>query len=143
MIAAGTSERGCCPECGAPWGRVVERGLTAHTGQTDSAYQKGTTANRLALLRQAARENGGEYVNRTKTVAWQPTCTCNAGDPVPCYVLDPLGGAGTTALQADRMGRDATIIELNETYARDLAYPRIAGDAPMFADVEILTKSVS
>src|SRR5262249_25688474 len=23
-IAAGTSERGCCPECGAPWRRVVE-----------------------------------------------------------------------------------------------------------------------
>jgi len=25
-IKAGTSERGCCPECGAPWHRVIEKG---------------------------------------------------------------------------------------------------------------------
>lgn len=57
---------------------------------------------------------------------------------VHATVFDPFMGAGTTLLQADRMGRDAIGIELNETYARDLAYNRIAGDAPMFADVEIV-----
>lgn len=57
----------------------------------------------------------------------------------PCTVFDPFMGAGTTLLQADRMGRNAIGIELNETYARDLAYNRIAGDAPMFADVEIVS----
>ena len=58
-IQAGTSEWGCCPECGAQWARVVEKGLTAHDGETASVYPKGTTAKRLALLRQAGRERGG------------------------------------------------------------------------------------
>lgn len=33
-------------------------------------------------------------------------------------VLDPFGGAGTTGLVADRLGRHATLIELNADYAQ-------------------------
>ena len=50
-----------------------------------------------------------------------------AGCPKGGKVLDPFGGAGTTALVADRMGLDCDIIELNPQYA-DLAKSRIAGD---------------
>jgi DNA modification methylase len=57
-----------------------------------------------------------------------------AGSRVGDTVLDPFGGAGTTGLVADRLGRDATLIELNPTYAA-LARARIAGDAPLFAEV--------
>jgi DNA modification methylase len=32
-------------------------------------------------------------------------------------VLDPFGGAGTTALAAKRAGRDAVYIDLNPEYA--------------------------
>ena len=28
---------------------------------------------------------------------WEPTCTCSAGDPIPCVVRDPFGGSGTVA----------------------------------------------
>ena len=77
FIRAGTSERGCCPHCGAPWARVVEGGFTAHNGNTASQYGEGTTANRLAMLRQAARENGGEYANARQTIGFAPSCTCN------------------------------------------------------------------
>lgn len=49
-------------------------------------------------------------------------------------VLDPFGGAGTTGLVADRLGRDATLIELNPAYA-EMARARIVDDAPLFADV--------
>jgi DNA modification methylase len=48
--------------------------------------------------------------------------------------LDPFGGAGTTALVADRLGRNAVIVELNPEYAA-LARQRITGDAPLFAEV--------
>jgi DNA modification methylase len=58
-----------------------------------------------------------------------------AHDPIPCTVLDPFGGAGTTGLVADRLGRDAILIELNESYAA-MARKRIAGDAGLFASVE-------
>ena len=57
-----------------------------------------------------------------------------AGCPVGGTVLDPFGGAGTTGLVADRLQRNAVIIELNETYAR-LADHRITADAPLFAEI--------
>jgi DNA modification methylase len=40
-----------------------------------------------------------------------------AGSPKGGVVLDPFGGAGTTGLVADRLGRDAILIELNPEYA--------------------------
>ena len=57
-----------------------------------------------------------------------------AGSRPGDMVLDPFGGAGTTGLVADRLGRHATLIELNPEYA-DMARRRIAGDAPLFAEV--------
>lgn len=57
-----------------------------------------------------------------------------AGCPVGGIVLDPFGGAGTTGLVADRHGRNAILIELNEAYAT-MARNRIKDDSPLFADV--------
>jgi len=47
-------------------------------------------------------------------------------------VLDPFGGAGTTALVADRLQRDAILIELNPAYTT-MAMDRCRDDAPLFA----------
>lgn len=49
-------------------------------------------------------------------------------------VIDPFAGAGTSGLVADRLGRDATLIELNPAYI-EIAKRRIEGDAPLFAEV--------
>jgi DNA modification methylase len=57
-----------------------------------------------------------------------------AGCPGAGLVLDPFGGAGTTGLVADRMGRDSILIELNPEYA-EIARKRIVGDGPLFAEV--------
>ena len=57
-----------------------------------------------------------------------------AGTKPSDTVLDPFGGAGTTGLVADRLGRDAVLCELNPAYAA-LARDRIKGDNPMFTDV--------
>ena len=59
-----------------------------------------------------------------------------AGAPLGGTVLDPFGGAGTTGLVADRLGRDALLIELNPEYA-EIARKRLTGDAGMFAQVEV------
>ena len=114
-ILAGTSEWGCCPECGAPWVRVVEKGLRAHDGETASAYPKGTTAKRLALLRQAARERGGEYQNDSRTTGWRPTCD-HGGEPVAAVVCDPFAGSGTVGVVAARLGRRAVLVDANPDY---------------------------
>ena len=90
---------------------------------------KGSTANRLALLRQAARERGEEYVQHVTTTGWQPTCDHDA-EPVPAVVLDPFCGSGTTGVVALRHGRSFIGIELNPEYV-EMARKRIIDDAPM------------
>lgn len=57
-----------------------------------------------------------------------------AGCPVGGTVLDPFGGAGTTGLVADRLGRNAILIELNPEYA-EISKRRIIGDAGLFSEV--------
>jgi DNA modification methylase len=57
-----------------------------------------------------------------------------AGCPKGGTVLDPFGGAGTTGLVADRLQRDAILIELNPEYA-EIARRRISSEAGMFAEV--------
>ena len=105
-IKAGTSEKGCCSECGAPWERVVEK-EKGKPVKSCQAYQG--NANPL---------RGSEKYRPTissKTIGWQPTCTCNA-EVVPCTVLDPFGGSGTTKNVAERLGRRAVILELSSEY---------------------------
>ena len=58
-----------------------------------------------------------------------------AGCPEGGTVLDPFGGAGTTGLVADRLHRNAILIEINPEYAA-MARKRIEGDAPLFAEVQ-------
>ena len=68
-----------------------------------------------------------------KTLGWLQECSCDA-PATPGTVLDPFGGAGTTGLVADRLGRDAILIELNPQYV-EMARKRITGDSPLFAEV--------
>jgi hypothetical protein len=132
MIKAGTSERGCCPECGASWVRVVEReshfterpGHPVRYGDTDTKSAKG-----YGMISIPPPDS--------TTTGWIPTCTCDAGEPVPATVLDPFSGAGTTGLVADQLGRDAVLIDLNPEYV-EMAHERIYGAAPLFVDVKVM-----
>lgn len=135
MIKAGTSEAGCCPSCGAPWERVTEKESRV---PWEERKAKGATS---GSLERGYNENHGEGTDHTlgctvTTTGWRPTCTCDAGDPVPCVVLDPFSGAGTTLLVADRLGRDCIGIELNPEYVA-MAQDRVYDDAPLFADVAV------
>ena len=62
-------------------------------------------------------------------------CSCSGSQTSAGRVLDPFGGSGTTALVADRHGRDATIIELNEKYV-DIAETRLGGETPLFTEIK-------
>jgi DNA modification methylase len=66
-----------------------------------------------------------------------PAKCIKAGCPKGGTVLDPFGGAGTTGLVADRLQRNAVLIELNPEYAA-MASNRIANDAGgLFAAVAV------
>lgn len=128
MIKAGTSEKGRCLGCGMPLGRVVKKERRLR-GDGFGARNVGNHDHGQA---------GSAYVEtvKTETVGWKPGCGCG-GDPVPCAVLDPFMGAGTTGLVALKLGRDFTGIELNPDYA-EMARKRILQDAPLFNEVELL-----
>lgn len=51
-----------------------------------------------------------------------------AGAPLGGIVLDPFGGAGTTGLVAETLGRDSFLVELNPEYAA-MIVKRLAGAA--------------
>lgn len=113
-IKAGTSERGCCPTCGAPWEREVETTRVPDPGRRavrqrrpDEAWNAG---------RGQPPHTGYRGLRDSVTTGWRPTCTCDTGDPVPCVVLDPFGGSGTVAKVARDLGRSSVLIELNPEY---------------------------
>ena len=92
-------------------------------------------------------DKGGANIRNVWTVATQPFSEAHfatfppaliepcikAGCPEGGTVLDPFGGAGTTGLVADRLGRGAILIELNPAYV-EIARTRITNDAPLFVD---------
>ena len=67
---------------------------------------------------------------------WSPTCD-HGSNPVPCVCLDPFSGAGTVGLVAQRLQRDAVLIELSTEYA-EMARDRIVQEMPLFAQVRML-----
>lgn len=110
-ILAGTSAKGACPECGAPWVRVVEKTARVAESHRGSRFDMGKTAGRTG----AARTQPGERFVSIQT-GWTPACKCNCPDTIPCVVLDPFSGAGTTGLVALKLGRHYIGIELNSEY---------------------------
>jgi len=114
-ILAGTSERGVCPECGAPWARVVERVDTGATQKSADGWDTGAGAH--STIHRDGREQGkaGQPVMASVTVGWAPTCEHDAA-PVPAIVLDPFVGSGTVAAVAQRLGRRAVGVDLSAEY---------------------------
>lgn len=132
MILAGTGEHGACSVCGAPWERVTDRSVLPPPDRINNNPFKHD-----AMTTHGEGAHTLRNIVKNETTGWQPTCDHAAAPVVPCVTLDIFGGAGTTALVADRLGRDAIIIELNPEYA-EMARRRIINDAGMFAQVEVI-----
>lgn len=148
MIKAGTSERGACPRCGAPCERVVEKTFIP---QQDVSLQRGVRGgNGQKPLNESNTWQGfPRGTTQSETVGWRPTCACLGGfpgdeinqaeplTPIPSTILDPFGGAGTVGLVAEKLGRDAILIDLNPEYA-EMARRRILDECgAMFTKVKV------
>jgi DNA modification methylase len=112
-ILASTSEKGCCGMCGAPITRVVKRKFYGdhNRARKDEAVVGHDSSGGMG--------NDVWYENYVpaETVGWKKPCSCTLGGTVPCLVLDPFMGSGTTAVVSERLGRDWVGIELNPDYA--------------------------
>lgn len=128
-VLAGTSEKGCCAKCGAPWQRILERprpprdGSEAIPSERDGGLTMQEGIERTGMSHFKYNEWLKEHP--PVTTGWQKTCECSEEAVVPGVVLDPFMGAGTTALVALREKRNFLGIELNPEYA-DIAERRIA-----------------
>ena len=124
-ILASTSEKGACPKCGAPWERVMSDGgpdlewQRACGGDADGEYHgeaikryEGTGAENASDVKRRILAG----LRRRQTVGWRPTCSCGESATVPCTVLDPFAGSGTTLAVAKRLGRASVGIEMNPMY---------------------------
>ena len=122
-ILAGTSERGVCGECGAPWVRTTKIDYQEERPQTGKALADKTDTDELATHR---RWRGNHITKNTQTLGWQPTCGCNA-TVLPAIVLDPFVGSGTTVAVAQSLGRCGIGLDLNAEYL-DIAVKRITSE---------------
>lgn len=123
-ILAGTSERGVCAECGAPWVRETEKGepiLNAWSAKGAGQYDDA-----IGGMRRTSIDEGStlKHIVPRETTGWRPTCSHEA-PTVPAPVLDPFLGSGTTALVARSLGRRAIGVDLNREYL-ELAKNRCA-----------------
>jgi DNA modification methylase len=110
-VLAGTSARGCCASCGAPWRRVVER--TKHPIRNVAAER--TADARTGRLGGRLPGPGGK-VDGVRSVGWEPSCGCEVEATHPASVLDPFAGSGTTLAVASRLGRQGIGVELRRDY---------------------------
>lgn len=150
-IRAGTSAKGCCPQCGAPWERVMSKTRTATRpgantkikvpggwdvapGSHGTIHREGRTEATYRDASEVGNRDPGRHVTESKTIAWQPTCECGISngeyvrplDPVPCVIFDPFGGSGTTGMVAAQEGRNYVMIERNPKYAEMARRTRLA-----------------
>jgi len=132
-VLAGTSARGCCPSCGAPWQRVVGKVRTpTRPGEASKVRLSPPVRNwvRVAGDRRDVPAHRPEveklrvgfrdpyrHITAVKTLRWQPGCECG-GAPEPCVVLDPFIGSGSTAVAADALGRHCVGIDLSSPYIK-------------------------
>lgn len=121
-ILAGTSEHGCCPACGAPWERLLEKNRVATrpgnntkigraSDDPDSPYEKHSGS-------VVGNRDPQRHCTTAKTVGWEAGCDCGHTETVPCVVLDPFTGSGTTAEVARKNGCQFVGCELNSEYLK-------------------------
>ena len=121
LILAGSSDKGVCPKCGAPWVRVIVKKQTGErlvNGEykISKGGRKRLSAPGSEILSEASAFKTGMWMT-PETVDWKPTCTCDL-DPIPATVIDPFSGSSATGVACKLHNRTYIGIELNPNYCK-------------------------
>lgn len=148
-IKAGTSAKGACEKCGAPWKRAAEQDETPQGwkptcrcfGAPTVQVKKCPECKGTGLQPEEAQVTLSEFTEEEEQPEGEPVeveaCDECDGDKTvevevwasnviepwptePCMVLDPFAGSGTTGAVARKLGRSATLIELNPEYCKSI-----------------------
>lgn len=122
-LRLGASLKGCCPACGAPWRRQVERTKVTRSRPNDYTKRTGGAGTGNSCKNTVA---GVSAV----TTGWAPSCACPPREPAPCVVLDPFTGSGTTGAVARDLGMRFLGVDINPEYA-EMARRRIGSANPL------------
>ena len=126
MILAGTSAKGVCEHCGAPWVRVIDKRFEA---QEDVSPERGVRATE-SLDGSSGWAGSPRGATISKATGWRAGCDCadNCGSG-RAVVLDPFCGSGTTVAVANRMGRCGVGLDISGKYLDEQARKRVAKDS--------------
>lgn len=114
--------------------RTIELARPDGGSRARTAKPNGETRNRRSVWTVASQPFPESHFATFPPALIEPCIL--AGCPPGGTVLDPFGGAGTTGMVADRLQRNAILIELNPSYSA-MGQRRIENDAGMFAEVEL------
>lgn len=121
-LRLGTSLKGVCSSCGAPWERSVERPKFPRAGVVLSSTRDGGVTAQDGIERTGLshyKYNEWLKANPPKLLGWAPTCACTPADLDRAVVLDPFVGSGTVGLVAEKLHLDWIGFDLNPDYAKD------------------------
>ena len=113
---------------------IPGQSVGTHRAERDESSWDVASRNRRSVWSVATQPFKGAHFATFPPALIEPCIL--AGSRPGDVILDPFLGSGTTALVADRLGRNAVGIELNRDYA-ELARQRITVEAAMFADVRV------
>ena len=129
-LRAGTSAKGACAACGAPWKRIID--YEPLPDEVKAQFE----AARTRTADDHGRDDGfttrkPNYVRKRLGETWKPTCTCNTLNVVACTVLDPFAGSGTTGVACEHLQLKFIGIDLGY---HEMSERRISAVAPLFAE---------
>ena len=125
-LKASTSERGCCPKCGAAWARVVESKQTGDMRWSENGGLHRANVPDMEVSPSSVFRTGSWNINTT--LGWLPTCDCPPHDPAPMTILDPFAGSGTTGVVARELGHHFIGLDLSFAYLNEQARSRLELD---------------
>ena len=135
-ILAGCPDK-VCKSCGTPYEKIYDSKKIKRNelDPKDSRYRP----NNYEGAYKDINGKGDAGYNITNFVGYKQQCNCTTKETEGGHVLDPFGGAGTTALVSDRLKRHSSLIELNDEYAT-ITEKRLREDGGMFIDIQYNNK---